>query len=292
MSLAGKVALVVGGTSGIGRGFAEWLAQNGASVCISGRNRERGDEVVASMKSRCPSDAADAQFAFLPVDAMLIKDTNRFCEEYMFSHSRLDYLVLTPGIAYFGARLETSEGLEQKMAIHYYGRVSIILGLMPLLERTAADDAADVRVLSVLSAGMHGPYSHYREDPELVNNFSLANCANATSLYNDVAVTSLAEEHPRITFCHANPGMVNTNWGSDFNPLLKGLVRIGQLFAKSPITCATQLSPVLVSPEFKGGAVFSSQTAQRVSPNTAAQPGKEFIWKHTLDVIKRLGGKE
>jgi NAD(P)-dependent dehydrogenase (short-subunit alcohol dehydrogenase family) len=48
--LAGKTALVTGGTSGIGRATAEALAREGAHVLVSGRNEERGAEVVAAIR--------------------------------------------------------------------------------------------------------------------------------------------------------------------------------------------------------------------------------------------------
>jgi NAD(P)-dependent dehydrogenase (short-subunit alcohol dehydrogenase family) len=48
--LAGKTALVTGGTSGIGRATAEALAREGAHVLVSGRNEARGAEVVAAIR--------------------------------------------------------------------------------------------------------------------------------------------------------------------------------------------------------------------------------------------------
>lgn len=47
--LTGKVALITGGNSGIGLGFAEGVAKQGASVCIWGRNTEKNAEVVAQL---------------------------------------------------------------------------------------------------------------------------------------------------------------------------------------------------------------------------------------------------
>lgn len=50
--LDGRVALVTGSTSGIGRAIARELADAGASVVVSGRDAERGREVVASIRDR------------------------------------------------------------------------------------------------------------------------------------------------------------------------------------------------------------------------------------------------
>ena len=49
--LAGKVAIVTGGTGALGRAFSRALANEGAKVVVTGRNRERGEETVALVRA-------------------------------------------------------------------------------------------------------------------------------------------------------------------------------------------------------------------------------------------------
>src|SRR5690349_6029235 len=51
VDLNGKVAIVTGGTKGIGREISEALVQAGISVCVSARNESEIEETVASLNS-------------------------------------------------------------------------------------------------------------------------------------------------------------------------------------------------------------------------------------------------
>jgi 5,10-methylene-tetrahydrofolate dehydrogenase/methenyl tetrahydrofolate cyclohydrolase len=69
VSMIGKHAVVVGGTSGIGHGIALRLARSGCSVTIVGRSESRGDAIVESMATT----AAEQKHAFLKLDAFSLK---------------------------------------------------------------------------------------------------------------------------------------------------------------------------------------------------------------------------
>jgi len=290
-TFAGKVGLVVGGTNGIGRGLAEWLAQQGASVIIAGRSRERGQEVVEVMRAHNKAieqgDSNGATFAFEQIDGSSLKDIKRFSEEFQRAHERLDYLVITAGIATTQGRTETPEGLDQKLSIHYYGRIATVVGLLPLLSKTAAT-GADVRAMSVLSAGVHSAFENYKNDPELKRSYSLKNVADAAGFYTDLALDSLARENPQITFIHAAPGFVATAWGTELNPVLRSMVRVFQVFGKSPATCAGLIGPSLYSADFKGGFQLVSENGQRAKVTSKHEEAREFVWAHTKEVFARV----
>lgn len=90
--LQGKVAVITGSTSGIGRAGAIAFAQEGASVVISGRNKERGGEVVEMIKKQ------GGQAHFVAADVMVQADIERLVKEAVDAFGRLDIFWHNAGI--------------------------------------------------------------------------------------------------------------------------------------------------------------------------------------------------
>ena len=53
-------------------------------------------------------------------------------------------------------------------------------------------------MISVLSAGVHGVYGHLKDDPALKTHFSLKSAADAAGFYNDLALASFSQRHPKV----------------------------------------------------------------------------------------------
>ena len=103
MRLTGKVALVTGGTSGIGQATALLFAQEGAKVAITGRHADRGQAVVAEI-TRVGGTAT-----FIRSDVRLAEDCRRAVEGTLRAFGRLDILFNNAGVFYPSTVLDCSE---------------------------------------------------------------------------------------------------------------------------------------------------------------------------------------
>ncbi len=103
MRLAGKVALITGGTSGIGRATALLFAREGARVAIVGRSEERGRQVVAEIRAR------GWEALFVPGDVRVADDCRRVVEETVRAFGRLDVLFNNAGVFVPNSVVECSE---------------------------------------------------------------------------------------------------------------------------------------------------------------------------------------
>ena len=89
--LANKVAWITGGGSGIGAAAAEWLAQDGAAVILSGRRKDVLDEVAARIAGQGGTASA------LPVDVADGAAMAAVAREIRDAHGRIDILVHSAG---------------------------------------------------------------------------------------------------------------------------------------------------------------------------------------------------
>lgn len=88
-----KVVLVTGATSGIGRATAERFGAAGAKVVVSGRNHERGNDVVDTIK------ALGSECIFIPADMGKLADIKSLIEQTVEYFGRLDAAVNNAGTA-------------------------------------------------------------------------------------------------------------------------------------------------------------------------------------------------
>jgi NAD(P)-dependent dehydrogenase (short-subunit alcohol dehydrogenase family) len=103
MRLAGKVALITGGTSGIGQATALLLAQEGAQVAFTGRDGARGRQIAAEIEQ------SGGVALFIHADVRLADDCRRAVEETLSAFGRLDILFNNAGVFYPHTALDCTE---------------------------------------------------------------------------------------------------------------------------------------------------------------------------------------
>lgn len=146
---AGAVALVTGATSGIGYYTAAGIARLGATVYITGRVRERGEQAERELREL----AGHGRVHFIQADASTVGGNQQLAERIRTESDRLHILVNNVGGAY-NDRWETADGYEATLAVQFVGPVALTEALLPLLQ--AAASARIVNVTSGAIAMWHG----------------------------------------------------------------------------------------------------------------------------------------
>ena len=199
--VAGKVALVTGGASGIGRGCAEVLAAEGAAVVVTDVQDARGAETVAAI------EAAGGRAEYLHHDVTDEAAWADVIAQVKARHGRLDILVNNAGIAISGSVVEMSlADWRRQTAVNLDGVFLGVKHSIPLM-RASGDGGSIVNMSSV--AGLKGSaslggYCATKGGVRLFTKAVAMECANA-------------KDGIRVNSVH--PGIIETPiWMSILNP--------------------------------------------------------------------------
>jgi NAD(P)-dependent dehydrogenase (short-subunit alcohol dehydrogenase family) len=147
LGLKGKVAIVTGGTQGIGRATAEKLAQEGASVVICARRQELLDEVSGAIK------AAGGQALGVKADVSKLEDCQRIVAEAVKAFGRIDILVNNAGTSNRGKFLEVPDSTWQAdLDLKVFGAIRLIRGVIPEMRKQGGG-----RIINLTNIGAKQP---------------------------------------------------------------------------------------------------------------------------------------
>src|SRR5438874_5302998 len=132
ISMQGKICLVTGATSGIGKATALGLAQMGATVVMVGRDREKGEAVQREIKTKSGNEAVDLLLADLSSQESIRQLAENFLERY----TKLHVLINNAGMVSLRRR-ETVDGLEMTFAVNQLAPFLLTNLLLDVLKASA-----------------------------------------------------------------------------------------------------------------------------------------------------------
>lgn len=188
----GKVAIVTGGTSGIGEAAARALAAEGATVLLTGRNTEAGERIAEEI--RAAGDAGE----FVEQDVGEEADWERVIARAVDAHGGLHVLVNNAGIG--GARKLTDTTLEQWRATMRVNLDGTFLGIKHAIPAMCASGGGSIVNVSsmdgMMGAPLRVPYCASKGGMRLLTKGAALECAQ---LGEPVRVNSI------------HPGPITTN---------------------------------------------------------------------------------
>jgi NAD(P)-dependent dehydrogenase (short-subunit alcohol dehydrogenase family) len=125
---SGRVAVVTGANSGLGKSTALELGRAGATVIIAVRNTDKGEQATADIRREVPS----AEVSVQQLDLADLESVRSFAQRVTRAHERLDLLVNNAGVMAPPRRL-TGDGFESQIGTNHLGHFALTGLLLPTL---------------------------------------------------------------------------------------------------------------------------------------------------------------
>jgi len=184
-----RIVLITGSTDGLGRELARALAAGGDQVIVHGRNRERGEALVAEINAAGPGSAR-----FYAADFGALAHVRELAAAITRDYPRLDVLVNNAGIALVGdeTRPLSADGYELHFQVNYLSGFLLTDLLLPLLEKSPAP-----RIVNV-SSGAADPLDF--DDLNLENGYTGWRAYGQSKLAQVMFTITLSEQLPAGKF--------------------------------------------------------------------------------------------
>lgn len=263
----GRVCVITGATSGIGRAAASELAALGARVVIVARDPVRG----AAARDEILRETRNHEVALEVADLKSQRQVRDLANRLLAALPEIHVLVNNAGLTLSKRRL-TEDGLEETFAVNH---LAPFLLTNLLLDRLRA--SAPARVVTVASAAHRGAVIPF-DDLNGERGFSGWLAYGWTKLANILFTVELARrlEGSGVTATCLHPGVVATGFGREGPLLIREFQRwVGRLLLLDPQRGADTLVWLASSPEVAGasGGYYANRrlvTTSRAARDAAA----------------------
>ena len=224
MSMDGRVCVVTGATSGIGKGTALGLGRLGATVVMVSRAAPRGEAARAEVVAATGNPRVSVELA----DMANQKSVRALAARLIAAHPRIDVLVHSAGAMHYQREL-TADGIERNFAVNYLGAFLLTQALRAHLVAGGA-----TRVVCV-SGEFHRRARLDFDDLQLAQRFHPIRAAARATLAKAVFSAELARQlaGTGVTSNALHPGAVQSELTRDLPLPMRALAALARPFMRS-----------------------------------------------------------
>lgn len=279
MDMHGKVCIVTGCSSGIGRETALALAEMGATIIMAVRSLERGQAALEYILQ----ETNEPHIELMKCDVASRTSIERFASEFTGKFDSLHVLVNNAG-AVFSRRQVTEDGFERTLAVNYLGPFLLTRELLPILKSSAPS-----RVINLCS-GLYKSGSVVLDDLQSEAKYSSQQVYRNSKLMVLMHTYSLAKklEGSGVSVNAVLPGFVATNLGKNSGSRMQSLM-FGMMkpFQLSPKEGAETSVYVATSSEVEGisGKCFSKKQVTATTETSNDESLQKMLWSKTLEIL-------
>ncbi len=274
--MEGKICVVTGSNSGIGKETARALAAKGATVYMVCRSKERGN----AAKEEIIQSTGNTNVHLRLVDLSSFASIKEYGTALREELPRIDILINNAG-AMFGEYKESVDGFEMTFALNHLGYFLNTHYLLGLVRK-----GSDKRIINVSSSAHRMPKSVDFDNLNFKEDYEQFKAYCQSKLFNIHFTKYLAEQvqSEGITVNCLHPGVVATNFGESGGKLLRFLIPIARPFMISSATGAETSIYLATSPDV-AGKTGDYYKKKKIAPITDLAKDKEVaaqLWDTTL----------
>jgi NAD(P)-dependent dehydrogenase (short-subunit alcohol dehydrogenase family) len=279
VDMKGKICLVTGATSGIGRITARELARMGATVVVVARDPRRGDETVGAIRAETGNPAIELMIA----DLSSLASIRQLGREFKVRHDKLHVLVNNAG-AVNATRRTTVDGMELTFATNHLG---YFLLTHLVLDRLKA--SAPSRVVSVSSTAHKGKAMTW-DDLQHEQRYAPVQVYGESKLANILFTYELARrlDGTGVTANCLHPGVIASGFAQNDPGWIRFGFKLLRPFILTPEQGARTSIYLASSPEVEkvSGKYFVRSTAVRSSRASYSVADARRLWEVSEELVR------
>jgi len=281
--MGGKICIVTGASSGVGKATALGLAKMGATVVMVCRSRARGEAALAEIKQESGTDSIYLLCADLSSQASI----RQLCSGFQARHPSLHVLINNAAIIP-KERTLTEDNLEMQFAVNHLAYFLVTNLLLDMLKASAP-----ARVVNVASM-VHKYATINFDDLQSESSYDRTRVYGMTKLANVLFTYELARrlKNTQVTANCLHPGVVATNIFADYMGIPRPLRAAGRLMGGSPEKGARTSLYLATSSEVEGvsGQYFVHEKAAPSSTVSHDEAIAGRLWHVSRELTQPANG--